>query len=81
VSGQQNVEAYLRFKADDIDMDYLPVWLREKSGRLRGSVMVAGPLLTRFRKHISLNQGVIKLAGEGWIHISSVLRSYKFLIM
>ena len=39
------------FKADDIDMDYLHgEAFREKSGRLRGSVMVAGPLLARFRK-------------------------------
>ena len=39
------------FKADDIDMDYLHgEAFREKSGRLRGSVMIAGPLLARFRK-------------------------------
>lgn len=39
------------FQADDIDMDYLhSETFRNKSGRLRGSVMIAGPLLARFRK-------------------------------
>ncbi len=39
------------FKADDINMDYLHSdTFRKKSGRLRGSVMIAGPLLSRFRK-------------------------------
>jgi len=39
------------FQANDIDMDYLHgETFRQKSGRLRGSVMIAGPLLSRFRK-------------------------------
>jgi UDP-N-acetylglucosamine 1-carboxyvinyltransferase len=39
------------FKADDIDMDHLhSEGFRQKSGRLRGSVMIAGPMLARFRK-------------------------------
>lgn len=39
------------FKADDIDVDYLSSEaFHKKSGRLRGSVMLAGPLLARFRK-------------------------------
>lgn len=39
------------FKADDINMDHLHSEpFRKKSGRLRGSVMTAGPLLARFRK-------------------------------
>ena len=39
------------FKADDINMDYLHSEpFRTKSGRLRGAVMTAGPLLARFRK-------------------------------
>ncbi len=39
------------FQADDINMDYLhsEVFM-QKSGRLRGAVMTAGPLLSRFRK-------------------------------
>ena len=39
------------FQADDVDIDYLhSETFREKSGRLRGSVMLAGPMLSRFRK-------------------------------
>lgn len=39
------------FQADDINIDYLHSEdYRKKSGRLRGSVMLAGPLLARFRK-------------------------------
>ncbi|MCU0386932.1 MAG: UDP-N-acetylglucosamine 1-carboxyvinyltransferase [Flavihumibacter sp.] len=38
------------FKADDINIDYLnSSEFRKKSGRLRGSVMLAGPLLARFK--------------------------------
>lgn len=39
------------FQADDVDIDYLhSETFRKKSGRLRGSVMLAGPLLARYRK-------------------------------
>jgi UDP-N-acetylglucosamine 1-carboxyvinyltransferase len=39
------------FQADDVNIDYLHSEIyRKKSGRLRGSVMFAGPMLTRFRK-------------------------------
>jgi UDP-N-acetylglucosamine 1-carboxyvinyltransferase len=39
------------FQANDIDMDYLhSETFRSKSSRLRGSVMVAGPMLARYRK-------------------------------
>ena len=39
------------FQADDINIDYLhSEAYRKKSGQLRGSVMLAGPLLARFRK-------------------------------
>jgi UDP-N-acetylglucosamine 1-carboxyvinyltransferase len=39
------------FKADDVNIDYLHSDIyRKKSGRLRGSVMLAGPLLSRFKK-------------------------------
>ena len=40
-----------RFKADDINIDYLSSEaFRKKGGRLRGSVMLAGPMLARFKK-------------------------------
>jgi UDP-N-acetylglucosamine 1-carboxyvinyltransferase len=39
------------FQADDIDIDHLrSEKYKTKSGRLRGSVMLAGPLLGRFKK-------------------------------
>src|SRR6478735_7135545 len=39
------------FQADNVNIDYLHgEAFRTKSGRLRGSVMFAGPLLARFRK-------------------------------
>ena len=39
------------FQADDVDVDYLQSEaFHKKSGRLRGSVMLAGPLLARFKK-------------------------------
>lgn len=39
------------FRADNVDIDYLhSEAFRKKSGRLRGSVMLAGPMLSRFRK-------------------------------
>jgi UDP-N-acetylglucosamine 1-carboxyvinyltransferase len=39
------------FRADTVDIDFLrSETYRKKSGRLRGSVMVAGPMLARFRK-------------------------------
>ena len=39
------------FQADDVDVDYLESdAFHKKSGRLRGSVMLAGPMLARFKK-------------------------------
>ncbi|MEJ7588454.1 MAG: UDP-N-acetylglucosamine 1-carboxyvinyltransferase [Ferruginibacter sp.] len=39
------------FQADDIDVDYLSsADYHKKSGKLRGSVMLAGPMLARFKK-------------------------------
>src|SRR5215467_6300167 len=39
------------FQANDVDIDYLhSETFKKKSGRLRGSVMLAGPMLARFRK-------------------------------
>jgi len=39
------------FKADNVNIDYLhSEAYKKKSGRLRGSVMLAGPLLARFQK-------------------------------
>lgn len=39
------------FQADDVNIDYLQSeTFKKKSGKLRGSVMLAGPLLARFHK-------------------------------
>src|SRR3984893_2528082 len=39
------------FQANDVNIDYLhSETLRKKSGKLRGAVMLAGPMLARFRK-------------------------------
>ena len=39
------------FQADDVDIEYLKSEAyHKKSGRLRGSVMLAGPMLARFKK-------------------------------
>jgi UDP-N-acetylglucosamine 1-carboxyvinyltransferase len=47
---QINTDTY-SFIADDIDIDYLASsTFRNKGGMLRGSVMLAGPLLARFNK-------------------------------
>ncbi len=41
----------LTLQADEIDVDYFSgQTFKRKSGRLRGAVMVAGPMLARFRK-------------------------------
>ena len=39
------------FQADDVNVDYLnSETYRKKSGKLRGSIMLAGPLLARFKR-------------------------------
>src|SRR3982750_3283354 len=39
------------FQADDVNLNYLrSEEFKSKSGRLRGSVMLAGPMLARFKK-------------------------------
>ena len=39
------------FQADDVNIDYLhSETFKKKSGKLRGSVMLAGPMLARFKK-------------------------------
>ncbi len=59
------------FQADNVNIDYLRSEdYRKKSGRLRGSVMLAGPLLARFRKAFIPKPGAIKLVAAGWIPIS-----------
>ena len=50
VSVEKLGEGIYRFQADKIDPQYLASEeFRKKSGRLRGSVMLAGPILARFK--------------------------------
>ncbi len=50
VSVEKLAEGEYRFKADKIDPSYLASDdFKAKSGRLRGSVMLAGPILSRFK--------------------------------
>ena len=50
VSVEKLSEGEYRFKADKIDPAYLASEdFKAKSGRLRGSVMLAGPILARFK--------------------------------
>ena len=51
VSVEKNNAHSYSFQADDVDTDYLSSpSFRKKTGRLRGSVMLAGPMLSRFKK-------------------------------
>src|SRR6476469_4858171 len=50
------------FQADDVDTDYLrSADFKSKSGRLRGSVMLAGPMLSRYKKAFVLKPGGDKI--------------------
>ena len=51
VKVEQTGTSSYRFQADDVNVEYLQSEAYfKKSGRLRGSVMLAGPLLARFKK-------------------------------
>lgn len=51
VKVERNNPGSYTFQADNVNIDYLhSEAFRKKSGKLRGSVMLAGPLLSRFRK-------------------------------
>jgi UDP-N-acetylglucosamine 1-carboxyvinyltransferase len=51
VKVQQNAPKSCTFQADAIQTDYLTTLeFKQNSGRLRGSVMLAGPMLARFHK-------------------------------
>jgi UDP-N-acetylglucosamine 1-carboxyvinyltransferase len=50
------------FQADDVNIDYLhSEAYKKKSGRLRGSIMLAGPMLSRFRKAFITKPGGDKI--------------------
>ena len=52
------------FQADEVNVDHLgSEQFRKKSGKNRGSVMLAGPMLSRFKKHMYPSPAAIKLEG------------------
>ena len=64
------------FIADNVSVDYLSSPLfQNKTGRLRGSVMLAGPMLAGLKPHTYQNPVEIKSAAEDWIHILSDLKN------
>jgi UDP-N-acetylglucosamine 1-carboxyvinyltransferase len=63
------------FTANNVDENHLASDAFRKKVRLRGSVMLAGPMLARFKKHIFQSPVEIKLEEEDWIHISLVLKN------
>ena len=73
------------FQADDIQLDFLRTSeFQQKSGKLRGSVMIAGPLLSRFHKAYIPKPGGDKIGRrrldthfEGFINLGAKFRYEK----
>ena len=65
------------FQADAVDLNYLETdeFLR-KSGSLRGSVMIVGPLVARFGKALIPKPEAIRSDAVVWILTLSVFRSW-----
>ncbi len=65
------------FQADDVDMEYLSTeeFLR-KSGSLRGSVMIVGPLVARFGRALIPKPVATRSGDAGWIRTSWESRSW-----
>jgi UDP-N-acetylglucosamine 1-carboxyvinyltransferase len=77
VEVKQISEDTYSFKAAHTIIDRLyDADFHRKANRLRGSVMIAGPLLSRFKRSVLQGPEEIKLAGGGWIRISSDLKSW-----
>ena len=65
------------FQADDVNLNYLrSEEFKNKSGRLRGSIMFAGPMLARFKKAFIPKPGGDKIGRRRLI----ILDSYRKLI-
>lgn len=70
-------ESTYSFEARDIDFNYLQSEdYRQRAARLRGSVMIIGPLLARFGVGYIPKPEAIRSAGVGSTPISSVFRSW-----
>ncbi len=58
------------FQADDVNIDFLhSEQFRKKSGKLRGSVMFAGPCYRVTKRRLYPNRGEIRSEEEDWIHM------------
>ena len=66
VEVKQIDESTYSFKAANVDIDYLSSDdYKAKSSRIRGSIMIVGPLLARLEKDTFQGQEEIKLEEEG----------------
>ncbi len=64
------------FQADSINLDYLEsAEFKVDGAGLRGSIMIVGPMLSRFEKDTSPNPEGIRLGEDDWIHILKDLSS------
>ncbi len=62
VKVQRTERGTCTFQADNVNPDYLHSEdCKKKSGKLRGSVMLAGPMLSRFRKAFIAKPGGDKI--------------------
>jgi len=62
VKVERNAKDVCTFQADDVNVDYfITDDFRQKSSKMRGSVMVAGPMLARFKKAYILKPGGDKI--------------------
>ena len=77
VEVEQLAEDTYSFCAREIDFDYLRTEdYRQRCTRLRGSVMLIGPMLARSAWVTYPNPAATKSAGGGWTPISSGSRSW-----
>ena len=65
-----------RFKANNVDVDYLSSEeYKIKSSKIRGSIMIVGPLLARFGKGYIPQPGGDKIGRRRLTHISQALKN------
>ena len=78
VEVEQLADDTYAFCAREIDLDYLLTEdYRRRCARLRGSVMLIGPLLARFGVGYVPSRAATKSGGGGWTPISLVSRNWE----
>lgn len=74
---KKSVDTY-SFQADDVNLSYLESEeFLTRCSRLRGSVMLVGPLVARFGRAMIAKPGGIRLVVADWIRISWVFRNWE----